>query len=383
MNALAFYGKTEFFDENFESNEYTYLSITNGCYRSIEFTKKALNLIEVGENEKEYMYGILIANNINPKNYDVIPEFLFYDFKYPKKDFIKNLPETIKKEKMYDIIFLCVLNDWKDIYDSIIKNLGDENKNLGFNKMGYSLALYQNKEYYINHQKSLDKENEVKLDESTFFCYLNTNNEQFDSNIQPKIEYWNCEYEVEYIEETEFLGTIEKMDLKNKPSKYEIVNNFGVAYNLYRKGDISNLVLSKLISTNPDYFLDVYKKYKPFILFTRKDILLSRMYRYIEANPLCFYNIKYINILLNPVLMNVSTYSKIPLPEYNLYVIAVKMRNKRIINEILELYKEHGKLYKIMDLKNEKYLDPFEEIYDLPKPKDIDILTGGELNPYF
>ena len=113
-----------------------------------------------------------------------------------------------------------------------------------------------------------------------------------------------------------------------------------------------------------------------FLIFARHDIdchyTESKMY---YKNK---YNILYINILFPYSTQRYKEY--IDIPEYNLYVAAVKMNNKPLIKKLLELYKEHGKFYKKMDLEKQIFID--EEIHEIPEVEPLDLITCDILNPY-
>lgn len=368
MNKLAFYGYLEFFNKNYyvlednSENEDLLISIMNGCYRNYKFAELVIDLL-INYSECFYVNGILIANNSMKFN-NIYPKYLYNDFNYP------DVYHSLIFKNHSDLTFLCILNDWKDIYDK-------QNHEIQ-NYKGYSLALYLNKEYYINHQKSLKCEKDI--DDSYFFYYLNTNIRLIRCNLFP-YEISGYESDNDYFDESEFIDNEDKSHMKNV-NKYDIVNNFDIAYKLYLNGDKSNLVLSKIINTDAARYRNIFEKYKPFLIFTRNQFDTYETDRFKNICPFSIYNIIYMNIIINSVIISGISLNEIDIPEYNLYVIAKKLRNKRVLKKILELYKEHGKLYKIMDLENECYIDPPEEILELPEVKNIDLFTGDELNPY-
>lgn len=368
MNKLAFYGYFEFFnkdygvlEDNFE-NEDLLTSIMNGCYRNYKFAELAIDLL-YDYSECLYANCILIANN-SMKFTNIPTACIYHDFNYP------DIYHSLIFKDHRDLTFLCILNDWKDIYDK------QNHKKQDYR--GYSLALYLNKEYYINHQRNLKSEKDI--DDSYFFYHLNTNIRLRDYNLFP-YETSGYESDYEFFNESEYIDNEDKSHIDNV-NKYEIVNNFDIAYKLYLNGDKSNLVLSKIINTDPKRYRNIFEKYKPFLIFTRNEFSFYEMNKFKEIYPFSIYNITYINIIVTSVISAYISTNRIEIPEYNLYVIAKKLRNKKVLKKILELYKKHGKLYKIMDLENECYIDPPEEIFELPDVKNIDLFTGDELNPY-
>lgn len=91
-------------------------------------------------------------------------------------------------------------------------------------------------------------------------------------------------------------------------------------------------------------------------------------------------NICYINILNNAIGVEDKVTGYIDVPEFNLYKLAKKYRDKRTIDKIMELYyKNDNKFVKILDIENERYV--YEEICEIPYVEDFNPLTGDELNP--
>ncbi|KAI3406873.1 hypothetical protein KGF56_000165 [Candida oxycetoniae] len=372
MNKLAFYGYIEFFD-TFEDREYVdslendvlISSMINGCYANFEFNKRCFKL-KYTEEHKDIMNGIMISRNDSESEY-YNSEKLFYDFNYP---FIRYALLGVHRS---DLIYLSIIFDWRYVYEDYMVKYGD--------LTCYSLALYVGNEYYIKdlHKRCKDSYNSYEHDDR-FFRHLNTNNLRIMSNKFPK--YSQFDDIPDYIEESDFIDIATNVDTSNV-TNYDIVNNFDLAYKLYKEGNTCNIVLSKIICMNPTKFENLFKKYKPFIIFTRNQFDTRCMSRYSEIEPRVKYNILYNNIISLTIHGSTKTIeSDIDIPEYNLYVLSVKMRQHNLVHKILELYKKEGYLIKIMDLDNEKYIDPPLLIKELPIVKNIDLIKGDELNPY-
>lgn len=387
MNKLAFYGYIDFFKEKrseldeYENNDNfdLVISIINGCYRNNKFSEYCSD-IKIMQYRKDLINGFLIANN----SYKAIEHtnlFIYYDFNYPDHEhaILGNKQINCLYDNTEQFIFLCVLNDWRETYNKqIFKKRND---------IAYSLALYLNKEFYIKHQETLindDKEidkdvyHHNQVNDGYFFRHLNTNIRYENCNLYPPGPWTSYDSDIEYFNESDYIDENDRSHIENV-TKYDIVNNFDIAYKLYLNGDRSNIVLSKIVNTDPYKFRDIYKKYNPFLLFTRNEVDLNV---FTSSNPLVKYNLSYIRIITSATVGDSLPTRYIDIPEYNLYVIAIKLRKKNTIDKILELYKKFGKLFKIMDLEKECYIDPPEEIYELPNVKNIDIFTGDELNPY-
>ncbi|CAH2352425.1 hypothetical protein CLIB1423_06S06150 [[Candida] railenensis] len=299
----------------------------------------------------------------------------FYDFNYPSYETCKE----ILKDELYGyntISFLMVLFDWYELYD--------ENKLLS--KSALTLAVYLKRHKYI--KKKLELVNESYFLEPLYIEERISTNLFFETLDMGNIDVIDIDHEEHYEDfelhekrnEYDFnsYDHIDKIPIfKFEYTKYEIVNDFDIAYRSYKNGDRSNEVLSKLFSVDPYKYDEYIGESEFFLVFARHDIY----YDYAESKKYFKnkYNIYYINILFPNSTQSTFEY-KIDIPEYNLYVAAVKMNNKRLIKRLLKLYEEHGKFYKKMDLEKQVFID--EEIYEIPEVKPLNLITGDILNPY-
>ncbi|RLV93570.1 hypothetical protein JA1_002247 [Spathaspora sp. JA1] len=342
MNKAAFYGYMEFFDQkniDYSDDDVGYCMYV-GSKRNLEFGKKAV------EYDTEYSFEIrtvLLANNIYKFHHP--PPLTFYDFNYINK----STCELLVNKAFYKLTsFVIVLNDWFDLYRNELS------------REAYSLALYLGRNKYLDLCKEI-----YDVSESYFFKKLNVTN---DSNIYFKQSDYD---DIEIIKFRKF-------------TKREIVNNYDIARMCFNHGDRSNLVLSKLINTDYVKYKHLLDEYKPFLLYTKDYIDMSTDTEYFSKN--LKYNIIYIRMLIiltdtnDPDLEHsgIGPFS-IDIPEYNLYIIAKKYCLELHLKRIMDLYLKHGKLYKILDLENERYV--YEEYTELPDVAKCNVLTGDELNP--
>nr|CAE84959.1 hypothetical protein [Millerozyma acaciae] len=353
---IALYGYN-----NLEINEDNdYLVLRNG-YRNFKVITKYIDNLDNYYSEAN---SILIANNIFIEPY--FYQYCYYDFHYPSY-------ETVKKIKKLsinvDISFVCVINKWNDLIDDL-------------SNIAYSYCLYSNNLNYIKEEK---KEIEghscvTDMNDTYFFKYLNTCT-TFDYNYE--------------IVNDESLTEGEYISKYRKYNTYQIVNNYDIAECCFKNGEISNLVLSKLICTNPNKYNYLLDKYNVFLLYTRDFIDINSEYIITSKNNEYLYlNKLYINILTDVVDSSIYDYNyarddlrnypnfDIDIPEYTIYKLAIKYRNKKLINKIMDLYhKNNNKFIKILDIENERYV--YEEINEIPKVDNFNPLMGDELNPYF
>lgn len=373
----AFYGYVRFFDterkelEEIDKDENwdLFLNMMNGCFRSVEFLKRCYNLpiMEIADHE---LFDLVVANDLSTTLWC---NHGWHDFKYANYE---TCTKMVANGINYGpVAFICVLYDWKDLYRQCILTCRS--------KKAYSLALYLKREFYVAEQEKLEwreEDKERNIDDSYCLRKLNTNNRELETNLWPHV-YGPWDSILDCYDETEAMVEGDQLDDKYF-TKYNIVNNFDIAYKAYERGDRSNCVLSKLICTAPWKIRDLYKEYRPFLVFCRTKI--DNLWWMEKINPLVKYNVLYINMMCAATIDgHFYREEEIELPEYNLYVLAKRLRNKRVEKRILELYEVHKKLYKIMDLENETYLSPYEEIFELPEPDNIDLITGEELNPYY
>lgn len=356
MKRLALYGCN-----NLTINEDNdYLVLRNG-YRNHKVILKYINDLNNYYSEAN---SILIANNIF--NEPFIYQYCYYDFHYPSYETIKRIKQL---SIAVDISLVCVINQWDDLIDEL-------------SDIAYSYCLYTNNSKYINEKREeiTGHSCRIKMNDSYFFKYLNTVT-TFDYNY----EIFNDEIEMKDVYISQY----------REYTNYEIVNNYDIAECCFKNGVSSNLVLSKLICTNPtkyDYLLD---KYNVFLLYTRNFIdiypgecISSKNNKYLYLNKL------YINVLLDAIDSSVCDYNyirddlrdypnfNIDIPEYTIYKLAIKYRNKELANKIMELYKSNdNKFVKILDIENERYV--YEEISEIPQAEYFNPFTGDELNPYF
>ena len=330
-----------------------------------------LDIIEHAlKSSDEFLYAIsrkvdkilISRNQINRHYYKP-----FYDFNYPSYETCK---EFIKNGRYSEVIFIIVLFDWYELYD---KKMG-----LG---AGYELALYLKRHKYIEQKIEILNENEKlfkihypdkavtrQLDFNSIFDELDIENTDIYDDLDDLQDSFN--QRLHFVDLYSYRDTIPIFE-NTKYTKYEIVNNFDIAYRAYKNGDRSNEVLSKLFSVGQG----IIGESQFFLIFARHDIDC----RYTESKKYYKnkYNILYINILFPKSTQQFEKY--IDIPEYNLYVAAVKMNNKRIIKRLLNLFEEHGKFYKKMDLEKQIFID--EEIYEIPEVEPLNLITGDILNP--
>ncbi|CAH2352426.1 hypothetical protein CLIB1423_06S06172 [[Candida] railenensis] len=323
------------------------------------------------DNLKWIIDKILISRNQLNRH----SESPFYDFNYPNYETCK---ELINNDKYSDVDFIIILFDWCDLYD----------EKRGLSDVALELAHYLKRPKYIKEKKEIEDENENIINSQIpreVGMKVNTN------LIFDKLDVENIDIRIvrdtykDYYKKKTFAFNsydyIHKIPTYLNPyipryTKYEIVNDFDKAYYLYENGDRSNEVLSKLFSEEPDKYDEYMGESEFFLVFARHDIdcrhIKSKKYHKFK------YNILYINILFPNSTQPFEEY--IDIPEYNLYVAAVKMNNKSVIKKLLEFNKEHGKFYKKMDLEKQVYID--EEIYEIPEIEPLNLITGDILNPY-
>ncbi|CCE89075.1 Piso0_001880 [Millerozyma farinosa CBS 7064] len=218
--------------------------------------------------------------------------------------------------------------------------------------------------------------------------YLDSNeiNETyFMKNLNTRMNYDTLYGIEEYDYECETIVKYRKF------SRKEIVDNYDIAKCCFENGDISNLVISKLLACNPDKYSYLFGKYKPFLIYTRT----APLYKYstfsdVKILKYSYLNSIYIDILHEAIDILVSENSmrihfietdKIDIPEYTLYKLAVKYRVKEVEDRIMKLYLENNKKFiKILDMENEKYV--YEEISEFPETEFFNPIKGDELNPY-
>ena len=304
-------------------------------------------------NDLSFIIDQILVSRGQPKRHSESP---FYDFNYPNFETCKELIEN-DRDAYHGISFIVVLFDWYELYDKS-RPLSDE---------AYTLALYLKRHKYINEKKEIVSEN-------LFFEKLDMENIDLRNADDKKEDHGKKKvYEYNHYEDIDKIGMY---DCKVEIPKYQIVNRFDSAYSYYKNGDRSNETFSKLFSVDPHEYDKHIGESQFFLVFARHDIpcgfVASEKYSKFK------YNILYINILFPNSTQRYEEY--IDIPEYNLYVAAVKMNNKPLIKKLLELYKEHGKFYKKMDLEKQSFID--EEIYEIPEVEPLDLITGDILNPY-
>ncbi|CAH2352424.1 hypothetical protein CLIB1423_06S06128 [[Candida] railenensis] len=293
----------------------------------------------------------------------------FYDFNYPSYETCK---ELIKNHKYSEVDFIVVLFDWYELFD----------KDTFLTPEALTLALYLKRYKYIKENIELENENEniLKIHYPSEVGVININS-FFDELNTGNIDLRNAhDTSKERFKKNAYLFNsydyIEGFRKRIEYTKYEIVNDFDYAHSLYKDGDRSNEVLSKLFSVDPDKYDEYMGESDFFLVFARHDIdcrhIISKKYHKFK------YNILYINILFPNSTQLYQEY--IDIPEYNLFVAAVKMNNKRLIRKLLKLYKEHGKFYKKMDLEKQIFID--EELHEIPEVEPLNLVTGDILNPY-
>lgn len=313
------------------------------------------NIIEHGfKHNLEFLYEINnMMNKILISKNNLIRSSMktFYDFNYPSYKTCKKLIENNKYE---NVDFVIVLFDWYNLY----------NKKIMLSNEAHTLAVYLQREKYIDKTLFIENKNE-------FFNILDTENidlidyddEHQESYMKKTYEFNNYDY-------------IDRIDIyKVNYSKYEIINSFDKAYRLYKNGEKNNEILSKLFSEDVYNYEKYIKETEFFLIFARHDIDCKYVNKWTKFK----YNILYINILFPNSTQYYEKY--IDIPEYNLYVAAVKMNNEKIVEKLLKLYKKHGKFYKKLDLENQMFIN--EEINEIPEVKPLNLITGDILNPYY
>lgn len=396
MNKLGYYGYPEFFnkyrdevknylnkiDEKDQEIKNTLIlikysdlvdSVINGCYRNYKFGELCLRLKFIEEfNDPDdvedfvdEIKSIIYCHEVNLiDDYFGIPYVTIHDFNYMPYNILK-----LYKIKPPFVAITCIINDWRDLYNTLGFSYRD--------KYIYSAALYSKNKYYIEHQESLDPNYDEKYFRKSCFFYklININYKNaFNEGRNYGIFDLDC-YDEFYLRDVDT-----HIDVSNV-SNHEIVNNFDIAYRRYLSGDRSNLVLSKIISFNSQYFIEIFKKYKPFLLFTRNIFVNPKICS--DNYNICTYNCNYIKLLSGVMFDNVFELDEDFILEYSIYKIAVKFRVDDIVLKIQQLFIKNKKIYKILDFKNECYYDPPIELLELPIVGDVDLFKGDELNPYF
>lgn len=343
---LAYYGYLEFFDVDYEIDDELMWCIINGCYSNNMFAFKCMEKIPDFTLEQDLSLSLNIPL---PSGYWYDSrEPLYYNFCYPSKEICLSLIKLLDRHSYLGVV--CVIKNWKDLYNLLTFE--------EFDSRVYNVSRYLKREYYMQHQISL--------------LGLNEDINSFEFSFASLAGLLNYRRTIDDYEEEEmsFISHFEKVNLNT--SKFEpIYSNSYTLNSDYCKDLKTNYSLSKIISINPND-ISLFEKYKPFILHTGlyTDYRLPNISKYIEIEPLSVYNFAYIFLieLVTPVFLDI-------LPEYTLYIVSVKTENKKITELILEKYKEHGCLYKILDIENECYLN-YEKIYELPKVDPINLENG-------
>lgn len=335
---LVLYGYEDFFKTyKFKATENDDYLIVRGSYLNYKIAEKCKDIIE------DYYYelnSILLSNNMI--NYPLNFNYIYYDFHYPNYETCKFL-----KQNGCNVNFVAYINKW---YNLVEYQVGP---------LLYSYCLYTKNLKRIQNENKDSYFTRDEIDEKYYFKNLNT-----IMNIDENYE----------IEEEDFEN--ETIIKYRKFNKNEIINNYDIAKCCFEHGDVSNLVLSKLITCNPNKYEYLLEKYNPFLLYTRNKIKSMCL-----RNGYFNLNICYINILNNAIGVEDKVTGCINVPEFNLYKLAKKYRNKQTIDKIMELYhKNDNKLIKILDIENERYV--YEEIREIPYVQDFNPIKGDELNPY-
>lgn len=415
LEKLAYYGYLEFFDELDNTNIYLdesnafnkhlKLAILNGCHINdlfcIEYYKRGFEVIN------NSMASILLSNNVMTPYYD-FEEKLWHNFKFPSIEtcykIIENRDNWLPNNLIYNEVVLaqiagvaiirdniklfvnCRLRSCYDILYAVSRYLNRDNfihkldsiyeTSKVIRSLDGRISLFKKDECNFRNMNLVDELNINILDgeeKTEFSCYFDKLNESYSNRFIPNYEYSNYENNLrvrEYHEE-EF-------------TKYMMINNTDLAINL---NIINNLTLSKIILIDPRKNIETFKKYKPFLIYTKKvfpEIEESILSKYISIQPLIMYNILYISIICKHGYIErfgIDAFEGIK-PEINLYIIAKRVCAGEVTTKLIEMFNQYGKFYKIMDLENECYLDPPEEIYEIPDVSPINLLKGDELNPY-
>lgn len=378
MEALlraCLYNKQEFFKLlNYDLyNEY-YVSI-NSCliYNATLDLDFALSLYEFDFvfHERLYkpLYSILLANNIYRDDFCRLRLDSIWIGNVPSVDFCKFLLTKIhmfKKNKNFNylIAFVAVLRQDSELYKLCNIRL--------FSPNIYHYACRFELEEIVNHQlKFINNERAVNVlwlfDENDGIAYTDSSNFEYRKLVESDFiglwDYPEYGYEQERSSDTyedESYFTLYCFDLYNN----NLVNNNKLIINCdnsihnfslisLRNYHLCNIYRSKLLCVDIESLCNASDDF-----FFRP--VLPYIYRY-DINRINN-NLKY-SLLFNFLLEgSVDRDYDDFLPEYNLLIFSSKFGNKFLYDKIIKKANEHGCLYKILDIDNNKYIDPPEKV---------------------